>query len=129
MHLHMCRQKQVLAERVLRPAAEAGPPTAQGRTPAITYLAADLAVQPLSTTLLQHAAGFDASAPTLFTLEGLLYYLPQQSVRRLLREILTVAAPGSLVAFDTLHDEVSGAPRWQGNEGAEGCRGGGDELK
>lgn len=69
------------------------------------FLAADLATQRLP-EVLASAPGFDAAAPALFTLEGLLYYLPDAAVRRLLSEVLAVAPPGSVVAFDFLHAEV-----------------------
>ncbi|PNW76679.1 hypothetical protein CHLRE_11g467450v5 [Chlamydomonas reinhardtii] len=59
----------------------------------------------------QHAA-FDPALRTLFTVEGLLYYLPPPAVRRLLGSIREVAAPGSLVAFDYLEQDVFAGRRF-----------------
>jgi O-methyltransferase involved in polyketide biosynthesis len=52
------------------------------------------------------AAGFDPTQPTLFTVEGLIYYLPTAAVQQLFASLLRVAAPGSRVAFDFLHKQV-----------------------
>lgn len=52
---------------------------------------------------------FDASQPTLFTVEGLIYYLPQAAVQQLFGSLLQMAAPGSRVAFDFLHQQVRAA--------------------
>jgi hypothetical protein len=51
---------------------------------------------------------FDPTLSTLFTVEGLIYYLPEEAVRELFGAMLRVAAPGSRVAFDFLHKEVRG---------------------
>jgi O-methyltransferase involved in polyketide biosynthesis len=56
--------------------------------------------------LLAPGAGFDPSIPTLLTVEGLIYYLPPQSVSDLFAALLRVAPPGSRVAFDFLHQQV-----------------------
>ncbi|MCO4746414.1 MAG: class I SAM-dependent methyltransferase [Proteobacteria bacterium] len=50
-------------------------------------------------------AGFDASLPTFFLLEGLIYYLDDASIEATLRDI-AAAAPGSALAFDYLALEV-----------------------
>jgi O-methyltransferase involved in polyketide biosynthesis len=50
---------------------------------------------------------FDPSQPTLFTVEGLIYYLSEEAVRGLFGAMLKVAAPGSIVDFDSLHKEAS----------------------
>lgn len=103
--------------------------------PRPTFLAADLSQQPLDTLLLSAAAtpapapaepagntaaaaagsgssqgskGFDPSRPTLFTVEGLVYYLSEEAVRGLFGALLRVAAPGSRVAFDFLNKQVGG---------------------
>ena len=49
--------------------------------------------------------GYDASLPTFFLLEGLVYYLDDASVEATLRDI-AAAAPGSALAFDYLSAEV-----------------------
>eukprot|EP00198_Chlamydomonas_reinhardtii_P010151 XP_001699488.1 predicted protein [Chlamydomonas reinhardtii] len=94
-----------------------------GRYPRPTYIAADLSQQQASqhappqqqaaqhTQQAQHAA-FDPALRTLFTVEGLLYYLPPPAVRRLLGSIREVAAPGSLVAFDYLEQDVFAGRRF-----------------
>jgi O-methyltransferase involved in polyketide biosynthesis len=41
--------------------------------------------------------------PTLFTLEGLLYYLPQDAALALMARVTQLSAPGSRVAFDFMH--------------------------
>lgn len=43
----------------------------------------------------------------MFTVEGLIYYLPESAVQQLFGAILKVAAPGSMIAFDFLHKDVS----------------------
>lgn len=98
-----CRKKQQLVADLLQPEAS---------FPRPTFLAADLASTSLDTVLLAPAptsnsgSRFDPAQPTLFTVEGLIYYLPQDAVRGLFEAMLRVAAPGSRVAFDFLHKEV-----------------------
>ncbi len=46
---------------------------------------------------------FEPSQPSLFTVEGLVYYLPEGAVRGLLADIAALGAPGSRVQFDFLH--------------------------
>lgn len=46
------------------------------------------------------AAGFDATAPTMWSAEGLLMYLPAQAQDRLFDNITGLSAPGSTVAAD-----------------------------
>jgi O-methyltransferase involved in polyketide biosynthesis len=52
------------------------------------------------------SVAFDPNKPTLFTVEGLIYYLPKEAVQGLFAAMVKVAAPGSRVAFDFLHLEV-----------------------
>jgi hypothetical protein len=97
--------------------------------PRPTYLAADLASYSLDSVLMGlhtpsgsnggHAGSnggsssrFDPSQPTLFTVEGLIYYLPEEAVKGLFAAMLKVAAPGSRVAFDFLHKEVGRHSDW-----------------
>lgn len=64
---------------------------------------------------LAHSSGapFDPRRRTLFTVEGLLYYLDPSAVRRLLAGIREVAAPGSRLAFDYLHADVFDGRRYE----------------
>ena len=52
------------------------------------------------------SAGFDPSRPTAFLLEGLLMYLREPEVERLLASLSTVAARGSWCALDVINDHV-----------------------
>lgn len=108
----LCRKKQQLVNELLQPEAT---------FPRPIFLSADLATKSLDAVLLgttssnnsttaAAAAAFDPSKPTLFTVEGLIYYLPQEAVRQLFAAMLKVAAPGSRVAFDFLHKEVREPP-------------------
>ncbi|MBJ7341121.1 class I SAM-dependent methyltransferase [Mycolicibacterium sp.] len=54
------------------------------------------------------AAGFDPSAPTAWSAEGLLVYLPPEAQDRLFDHITELSAPGSRVA--TEHMDMSGLP-------------------
>jgi methyltransferase (TIGR00027 family) len=56
------------------------------------------------------AAGFDASAPALWLLEGLLPYLTAPDVTRLLARVSELAAPGSDVLFDVSSNSVLASP-------------------
>ena len=59
------------------------------------YVPADLSQQDLGTAL--SSTGFDPSLPTLFTMEGLIYYLPPDAARKLMKRIMQLSAPGSKV--------------------------------
>ncbi len=74
----------------------------QGRKP--VYVAADLSREDLTTVL--QSTGFDASKPTLFTIEGLIYYLPEAAAHRLVESIGSLSAPGSMLFFDFLNAEA-----------------------
>jgi methyltransferase (TIGR00027 family) len=52
------------------------------------------------------AAGFDPTRPAAFLLEGLLMYLREPDVERLLTSLSTVAARGSWFALDVINDHV-----------------------
>ena len=62
-------------------------------------------------TLLSSARGFDGTARTVFTAEGLFMYLPRENSLDLLREMGKVAAKGSLFAFDFLDAGACGVSR------------------
>lgn len=72
--------------------------------PRPVYVAADLAHVTLSAALA--GTGFDASRRTLFTCEGLIYYLPEAAVSTLLASVADLAAPGSRLLFDFLHTDA-----------------------
>ncbi len=64
-------------------------------------VAADLALESV-TNALDSTPRFDRHAPTLFVAEGLLMYLPVESVETLLRTAAAAAGPGSQFAFTFL---------------------------
>jgi methyltransferase (TIGR00027 family) len=58
---------------------------------------ADLA-RPWRQLLLQ--AGFDPELPSIWLLEGFLFYLPDESITQILDQVTSLAAPGSWMGFD-----------------------------
>ena len=48
-------------------------------------------------------AGFDASVPSCWVLEGILFYLPQETVTAVLDRVSDLAATGSLLGFDIVN--------------------------
>merc|ERR1712048_174479 len=50
--------------------------------------------------LLDH--GFDLNVPTVWLLEGLLYYLPDRDVARVMQDIGRLSAPASAVFHDSI---------------------------
>ncbi len=74
----------------------------------VTFVATDFTIKTWLEALTE--AGFDASVPTFFLLEGLIYYLSDEDLSLTLRDIATMA-PGSRLAFDSLSAElVQGTP-------------------
>nr|MDT0663437.1 SAM-dependent methyltransferase [Micromonospora sp. DSM 115978] len=59
------------------------------------------------------AAGFQPDQPSVWLLEGLLYYLPEERVRELLGRIRAVAAPGSRVLADLVNEAALTLPNMQ----------------
>ena len=55
-------------------------------------------------------AGYDPARPSVWLLEGLLYYIEEDQVRRLLHTVRTVTAPGSRVAGDLVNAVALTAP-------------------
>jgi methyltransferase (TIGR00027 family) len=51
-------------------------------------------------------AGFDAQQPSVWLLEGFLFYLPNEQVRQLLDEVTSLAAPGSWLGFDVINSSM-----------------------
>ncbi|MEW5316214.1 MAG: hypothetical protein WDW38_007596 [Sanguina aurantia] len=88
-------KKQQLVTKLKLLPQEAHPPS---------YAGADLSVESLSDVLSRTA--FDPARPALFTVEGLLYYIPLSAVESLFRSISSIAAPGSRVCFDFLDSDV-----------------------
>ncbi len=56
---------------------------------------------PWKETLLQ--SGFESVARSLWLLEGLLFYLPNESIDQILNAVTTLAAPGSWIGFDIVN--------------------------
>ncbi len=69
-------------------------------------------------------AGFDPGRPSGWLLEGFLFYLPGESLTRILDEVTGLAAPGSWLGFDIVNSITLTSPwtrRWvemQANSGA-----------
>lgn len=60
------------------------------------------------------AAGFDAGAPTAWSAEGLLVYLPDDAQDALFDKITTLSAPGSQLAFEFVPDtRIFEDERWR----------------
>jgi len=69
-------------------------------------------------------AGFDSGHPSGWLLEGFLFYLPAESLARILDEVTGLAAPGSWLGFDIINHNALTSPwtrQWiqmQANSGA-----------
>lgn len=60
------------------------------------------------------AAGFDPQAPSAWSAEGLVVYLPDEAQDALFDNITTLSAPGSRLAFEFVPDTaVFADPRWR----------------
>jgi len=73
-----------------------------GRTDDVAYASADFTVDDIDAALL--GAGHDASAPSLFLVEGLLIYLEVDVIERLLRSLRARATPESRLAVSISRD-------------------------
>jgi methyltransferase (TIGR00027 family) len=80
-------QPQVLEEKERVLTAAQAQPTCERKT-----ITADLTASWRERLL---KAGFDSLHPSVWLLEGLLFYLPQETVTRILEEITSLAIPGS----------------------------------
>jgi methyltransferase (TIGR00027 family) len=61
------------------------------------------------------ASGFDPGQPSAWLLEGFLFYLPSESILRLLDELNLLATPGSWLGFDVINSAMLTSPltrRW-----------------
>nr|WSW63027.1 SAM-dependent methyltransferase [Streptomyces sp. NBC_00998] len=59
------------------------------------------------------AAGYDPELPSMWLLEGLLYYLPEADTHRLLDRVAAVTSPGSRIAADICNTTGLTFPDWQ----------------
>jgi methyltransferase (TIGR00027 family) len=60
------------------------------------------------------AAGYDPTVPSTWLLEGLLYYIREQDVHRVLSRVRAMTAPGSLVAADVVNRAALRLPNMRG---------------
>eukprot|EP01023_Acetabularia_acetabulum_P037892 TRINITY_DN3618_c0_g1_i1.p1 TRINITY_DN3618_c0_g1~~TRINITY_DN3618_c0_g1_i1.p1 ORF type:complete len:393 (+),score=88.68 TRINITY_DN3618_c0_g1_i1:234-1412(+) len=88
---HASEKKQEMVNKLLP----------EERFPRPEYVAADLGKVSLQDAL--EGTSFDPTQRTLFTIEGLIYYLPEQAVVSMFKGIEQVAAPGSRIFFDFCH--------------------------
>jgi methyltransferase (TIGR00027 family) len=84
-----------------------------GATPAVdrTTIAVDLR------DVWEHdlvAAGYDPATPATWLLEGLLYYIGEDDVHRLLDRVAAVTAPGSVIAADIVNSAALTLPNMRG---------------
>jgi methyltransferase (TIGR00027 family) len=56
------------------------------------------------------AAGFDAAAPSVWLIEGLLQYLDESAVRALFARVDALSAPGSVLLYDVVGKTLLEAP-------------------
>lgn len=70
------------------------------------------------------AAEYEPGSPSVWLLEGILFYLPSESIDRILQQVSVHAAPGSRLGFDTINSFTLTSPltrQWiemQANAGA-----------
>lgn len=60
------------------------------------------------------AAGYDPDLPSVWLLEGLLYYLPEPDVHRILAGVRALTAPGSRIAADVVNAAALTLPNMRG---------------
>jgi methyltransferase (TIGR00027 family) len=60
------------------------------------------------------AAGYHPATPSTWLLEGLLYYIPEPDVHRLLDRVRQVTAPGSVIAADIVNAAALTLPNMRG---------------
>ncbi|MFD9393548.1 class I SAM-dependent methyltransferase [Streptomyces sp. NPDC060000] len=72
-------------------------------------VAADLTGPDWEETL--RASGYDPARPSVWVLEGLLYYLPRDEVHRLLNRIAACSTPGSGIAADLVNSAALTLPQ------------------
>lgn len=59
-------------------------------------------------------AGYDPTVPSTWLLEGLLYYIPEPDVHRILEQVSAVCAPGSRIAADVVNAAALTLPSMRG---------------
>jgi methyltransferase (TIGR00027 family) len=70
-------------------------------------VSADL-TEPWQARLME--AGFDSAQPSLWLLEGFLFYLPVQAIKRILDDVTALAVSGSSLGFDCINSLVLTSP-------------------
>jgi methyltransferase (TIGR00027 family) len=60
------------------------------------------------------ASGYDPTRPSTWLLEGLLYYIEEPDVHRILRRVSDIAAPGSTIAADVVNSAALTLPNMRG---------------
>jgi methyltransferase (TIGR00027 family) len=94
----------------------------RGGTPPLTLaqryaaVTADLCTDDWPSAL--RAAGHDADVPTVWLLEGLLYYMPEPDVARLLRACAAASAPGSALVASCVNTPALVRARSSGRSAA-----------
>lgn len=56
------------------------------------------------------AAGFDVTRPSVWLLEGFLFYLPTETLTTLLDRVMALTAPGSYIGFDIINNLTLTSP-------------------
>ncbi|MGW6394931.1 SAM-dependent methyltransferase [Streptomyces sp. NPDC055103] len=59
-------------------------------------------------------AGYDPSLPSTWLLEGLLYYIPEADVHRMLDRVAAISAPGSRITADIVNSAALTLPHMRG---------------
>ena len=83
--------------------AGAGATAACERRPVAADLASDWAP-------MLRGAGFDPAVPTAWLAEGVMFYLPDETGRRILETVTALSAPGSRLGFDIVNSHVLTSP-------------------
>ncbi|MEU6094322.1 SAM-dependent methyltransferase [Streptomyces sp. NPDC047079] len=86
----------------------------QGVAPQVTHrtVAVDLTAPDWEKRLVD--AGYDASLPSTWLLEGLLYYIPEPDTHRMLERVAAISAPGSRIAADLVNAAALTLPHMRG---------------
>ncbi|HEU5475255.1 MAG TPA: SAM-dependent methyltransferase [Actinophytocola sp.] len=77
-----------------------------------TVVAVDLRIDDWAGDLI--AAGYDPGTPSTWLLEGLLYYIPEPDVHRILAGVRAITAPGSTIAADVVNAAALSLPNMRG---------------
>jgi methyltransferase (TIGR00027 family) len=65
-------------------------------------------------TAALRGAGYDPAQPSVWLIEGLLYYIGESDVHRLLEQVRALAAPGSLIVADIVNRAALTLPNMRG---------------